>query len=243
MKNINFSKLFTRSSKEFALFPLDKAGWPEEWGTVYYKDYPRMPKVSFSQDEKPRADLFSLIEERKSQRNFSKEPITLRELSHLLYYSAGVIATPDGYYKRAHPSGGGRYPIETYLIVNRDTELKNGLYHYNPKSHSLDVLWEHDFIREEMDALIVAGDGWAKEAPFLIIMTATFWRSQNKYGERGLRFALLEAGHIGQNFLLAGTALGLRLCPTGGTLDYGVEKLLDIDGQTEGVVYAIAVGK
>jgi SagB-type dehydrogenase family enzyme len=74
-------------------------------------------------------------------------------------------------------------------------------------------------------------------------MTDVFWRNQNKYGERGYRYILLEAGHIGQNIYLVSEALGLKCCALGGTRDENLEELVDIDGVTESVVYALAVGK
>ncbi len=245
MEKINFAKLFSRSSKKLEPFPTDWSLWPEEWKTVYYKSYSRMPKIVLPKANGNSADIFSTIEKRKSQRSFSSETITLEELSNLLYFSAGVLSDPSeqGPYHRAHPSGGARYPLEIYLIVNSRCELKNGIYHYNPKAHSLDSLLPREFLEEEMSELIAEGDSWARKAPILIIFSGIFWRSGNKYGDRGLRFLLIEAGHVGQNFLLVGTALGLKLCPVGGTLDYGVEKVLDIDGETEGVIYAIAIGK
>ena len=76
-----------------------------------------------------------------------------------------------------------------------------------------------------------------------IIMTAVFDRSQMKYGERGYRYMLIEAGHVGQNFCLTAEALGLKCSALGGTHDEPIERLLDIDGVTESVMYALAIGK
>ena len=73
-------------------------------------------------------------------------------------------------------------------------------------------------------------------------MTAVFSRNQMKYGERGYRYVLLEAGHIGQNMYLNAAALSLKCCALGGTIDSKLEKFLDIDGITESVVYAVAFG-
>ena len=73
-------------------------------------------------------------------------------------------------------------------------------------------------------------------------MTAVFSRTQNKYGERGYRYVLLEAGHVGQNLALAAEALGLRCAPLAGTRDETIETLLDIDGVTESLVYTLVFG-
>ena len=74
-------------------------------------------------------------------------------------------------------------------------------------------------------------------------MTSQFERTQMKYGERGYRYILLEAGHIGQNICLVSETLGLKCCALGGTMDKNLEELLDIDGETESVVYGFAIGK
>ncbi len=148
----------------------------------------------------------------------------------------------NGQKRRAQPSGGARFPIEVYPIVFRSGEdLKSGLYHYNVKAHKLDVLWDREFQDQELDQLFTYP--WAKDAGLALIMTAVFWRTQNKYRERGYRFVLLEAGHIGQNVYLIAGALGLKCCALAGTRDENLEKLIDIDGVTESAVYALAIGE
>jgi SagB-type dehydrogenase family enzyme len=69
-----------------------------------------------------------------------------------------------------------------------------------------------------------------------------FWRTRFKYGQRGYRFTLLEAGHVGQNLVLAATALGLGSVAVGGFFDCRVEELLSVDGVNESALYAVAVG-
>jgi SagB-type dehydrogenase family enzyme len=70
-----------------------------------------------------------------------------------------------------------------------------------------------------------------------------FWRSRFKYGLRGYRFTLLEAGHLVQNVLLSCTALGLAAVPIGGFYDRPVDELLGVDGVNESVVYAVSLGR
>ena len=74
------------------------------------------------------------------------------------------------------------------------------------------------------------------------MISAVFWRSRFKYGQRAYRFALLEAGHVGQSFVLAATALGLTTCPVGGFYDRRVDAFLGIDGLYEASVYLLPVG-
>ena len=148
----------------------------------------------------------------------------------------------EGRERRAQASGGARFPIEVYPIVFRSSgELPAGLYHYNVKEHKLGVLLEQEFEDRDIDKLFTYP--WVKDAAIGIVMTAVFWRNQNKYGERGYRYVLIEAGHIGQNMYLVSEALGLKCCALGGTRDENLETLIDIDGETESVVYGLALGR
>ena len=240
--NADFSRVFHQSSKKLRSLPEDPNKWPDEWKTTYYKSYPRLPKIDLDDDPQS-ADFFDLIKKRQSQRDFTRVLISKRELSLILKYSCGNIGPiDDGRHRRAQPSGGGRFPIEIYPIVFRPSKnLKAGLYHYNVKDHVLDVLWDREFSDEDIGQIFTYP--WVKDAAVGIVMTSVFWRNQNKYGERGYRYILLEAGHIGQNLYLVSEALGLKCCALGGTRDENLEKLIDIDGVTESVVYAIAIGK
>jgi len=148
----------------------------------------------------------------------------------------------NGSFRRVQPSGGARFPIETYIIVFRSgSELQQGLYHYDVKNHQLDILWDRAFNNQDIDELFTYL--WVKDAAIGLVMTAVFERTQEEYGERGYRYILLEAGHLGQNVYLISEALGLKCCALGGTRDENLEKLIDIDGVTESLVYALAIGK
>ena len=114
-------------------------------------------------------------------------------------------------------------------------------YHYDVKDHQLTVLWGHEFSDEEI--LQYFTYPWIKDAGFLVVLTAVFDRTTMKYGDRGYRYILLEAGHIGQNLVNTSTLLNLKVCPLGGTRDEALETLLCIDGITESVVYGLAIGK
>ena len=251
----DFSELFHQSSKDHSkghppISP-NPAEWPEEWKTTYYKTYTRLPKIALS-DHPPKADFFDVVRIRESRRDFTRGAIIkTQELSLLLKYSCGITNKLDEQrFRRAQASGGARFPIEVYPIVFRPStnsgqapgdDLKAGLYHYNVKDHALDVLWEREFSDKDIGEIFTYP--WVKDAAVGIVMTAIFWKNRNKYGERGYRYILMEAGHIGQNMYLVSSALNLKCCALGGTRDENVEKLLDIDGVTESVVYALAIGK
>lgn len=235
--------LFHQSSKNQAsgvqpAFFGPESQWPEEWKTIYYKEYPGMTQIKLA-DDSPRAEFSELIEKRRSGRTFDGTPMTIGSLSALLRYSCGLLDEQSG--SRAQPSGGARYPIEMYPVVLKGTEaMPAGIYHYNVKAHALDVLEQKDFSATEIGEIITYP--FAQRASCVMILTAVFSRNQMKYGERGYRYILLEAGHIGQNLYLAAGALGLGCCGLGGTRDEAVEHMLEIDGIGESIVYGLVIG-
>jgi SagB-type dehydrogenase family enzyme len=245
----SYSKLFHEISKENLgnggnPIPPNDVDWPEEWTTTYYKDYPRFPKIVLddSAASAPHADLLEMIRNRRSARNFRGMPADKEMLSLILKYSCGITNNddPEINARRAQPSGGARYPIEVYpLVFKGSPEVPAGLYHYNVAAHALDVLWERPFSEADIQSLFMYP--YVKEASFALIMTAVFARTQMKYAERGYRYILIEAGHIGQNIYLTAGAAGLA-CTASGTWDRNLEKLIDIDGLTESPVYSLVVG-
>lgn len=248
-KRPEFAQIYHQSSKNpftgHELVPPNYDNWPEEWKTTYYKTYPRLPKIQLPQTTYS-ADLFKTIAARKTRRSFRGEPLTIDQYSALFQYGTGIVRpedkTEDGRSFRAIPSAGTRFPIETYAaIFHGNEDIRPGLYHYNIKNHQLVRLWDRVFTAEDARKLVRAP--WIGNAAVLVLHTAVFWRTQVKYGERGYRYVLIEAGHIAQNMHLVAEALHIKCCALGGTNDPEIEKLLDIDGNTESLVYAAAYGR
>lgn len=223
----------------------DPSTWPKEWTTKYYKEYPRFPHVDLPSPAKD-GELFSLISSRCSQRDFSGTPLSLNEVSSLLKYSCGEFeyTTPDNEVgkHRAQPSGGARYPVEMYAFVfNGSEDLKEGIYHYNVKKHSLEAIL-HNAEKTLLKDRIVISE-WSQKASVLFVMTGTFWRTEMKYRGRGSWYTYLEAGHIAQNIHLVSEKLGLKSVGLGGIFDDTIEQLLSIDPKIEAPLHAVAVGK
>lgn len=219
--------------------------WPDEWKTTYYKSYPRFPTITLP-DTTYESDLFTCLRKRETRRDFSGASLSPEEYSALLQYGTGIVPgaerSPDGRFRRAHPSAGIRFPIETYAVVfHGDEQIPSGLYHYDIRHHRLVSLWDQQLSAADAPSFMRAP--WIDNAAVMLVHTAVFWRTQFKYGERGYRYALIEAGHISQNMHLVAEALGIKCCALGGTNDTEIEKLLDIDGNTESIVYATALGK
>lgn len=218
---------------------LDPKKWPESWKVVYYKAYSRFPEYILPP---PSINLGSSLQEalvrRQSKRRFSDIPLTHKQLSNLLYYSAGIknIRFPNQI-GRFYPSGGARYPMELY-VLSLNSAIPKGIYHYYLKNHSLERLQ----LVDKFPLLQYFGQKWVSQASCVLLLTAVFKRTTIKYGDRGYRHILVEAGHLGQNIYLLSSALNINCCALGGYVDYKLNDLLNIDTSEEVVIYALAIG-
>jgi SagB-type dehydrogenase family enzyme len=151
--------------------------------------------------------LEKAIKSRRTIRSFASRPISLNNLSQLLWAAQGLIET--GGFRRSVPSGGALYPIDVYALVGEGgvQGIESGVYHYKPRTHEITVVKEGDLRRELAKAAL--GQMWMAAAPVNLIVTAEYKRSSSKYGERGVRYSMIEAGHVGQNIFLQAEALGL----------------------------------
>jgi SagB-type dehydrogenase family enzyme len=183
--------------------------------------------------------LTALLRARRSGREFGDAGLPLGALATLLHCAYGAVST-DAPPRRTVPSGGALYPLELYVVATRVEALREGIYHYDPLGHGLEVL-ELAAVGARLAELHLYPE--LAPAPVLLALTGVFGRSRFKYGLRGYRFTLLEAGHVVQNVVLAATALELTAIPIAGVDDRELERLLRVDGVDESVVYCAAVGR
>lgn len=181
------------------------------------------------------------IQRRRSVREYSGRSMTLDELSRLLYYTGGINAERWGNRLRAAPSAGALYPIEIYAVLHRVDGIEPGLYHYAVRDHGLELLRAGD-LRGEITRHGLMQE-FLGEGNLVLVLTAIFQRLRWKYQARAYRYALLEAGHLGQNAYLAATSMGMGACAVGSFLDDGLNGLLGIDGKDEAAVHMLSVGK
>lgn len=210
------------------------------------KRHGNRPALALPAPALPRVLLADAIRERRSGRSFAETELALADLATLLHAAYGVThrsALPDGRHGqplRAVPSGGALYPLELYVLAQRVAHVDRGLWHYDPLRHVLERLP----LRSTHDpAVLGAYPELLEPAAAVVLVTAMFWRTRFKYALRGYRFALLEAGHLAQNLLLAAAALRLAAVPVGGVYDARVEQLLGVDGVDESLVYVLSVGR
>ena len=179
---------------------------------------------------------------RRSARRFGTGELRLEALATVLRCAYGSDDDRDTSYPRPFrviPSGGALYPLEVYVVATRVAGLPPGLYHYCCETDELAHLTSGE--GDDFAACMVQRDLF-HEAAAAILISAIFFRSTFKYGDRGYRFVLIEAGHLGQNVLLAAGELGLAAVPVGGFLDRQLDAQLDLDGIQESVVYALLLG-
>lgn len=191
------------------------------------------------------AGLSEAIARRCSVRDFASEPLDLASLSTLLHWAAGRLEpVPLGameLLRRPAPSAGGMYALEAYVIARNVAAVAPGIYHYQPAGHGLEEVRGVVPPRALSDYLFM-GQPYATAAPVTIVLTAVFNRSLKKYRERGYRYLLIEAGHVGQNLMLCAAGLGLGTCGLGGFFDVELAQLLKLDVARELPLYAIACG-
>lgn len=198
-----------------------------------------LPAVRLPEPEPARESLDALVAARRSTRKYSEAPLPLAQLSTLLRAGYGVTGALGSQPFRAVPSGGALYPLELYVAAQHVEELEPALYHFDPLRAVLERV--RPLGSNELAGLTPYDELLVPSAAVTMI-SAVFWRARFKYGSRAYRFALLEAGHVSQNFLLAATALGLAACPLGGFYDRRVDAFLGVDGLYEASLYLLPVG-
>jgi SagB-type dehydrogenase family enzyme len=225
-----------------APFPISE--WPKEWLTVYYKAYPRFPRVELPIPSTNRSvSLEDMLARRTARREFdASQPLTLEEVSFLLRGIGQVEETLAGRQdlRRSYPSAGGRYPLEAYVVPLRVNGLKPAVHHYHVRTHSLEQLWS--FSQDEFEQCFM-NDEWCQSAGLAVFLAASYRRTSMKYRNRAYRYCLLEAGHAAQNMLLLAEAKNLGACPYGGFCDEPVMRLLDLNPGEELPLYALFFGK
>lgn len=178
------------------------------------------------------------LAKRRSIRSYSPEPLSLSQLSQILWSAQGLTR---GRFRTA-PSAGATYPLEIYVVIGEDgvIDLKAGIYHYEVQNHSLALRQEGD-VREELCRAALNQD-FIRQAPVSIIIAAIYRRTCDHYGRRGERYVHMEVGHVGQNIHLQAEALGLGTVAVGAFEDERVRKILGLEEEIK-PLYIMPIGK
>lgn len=216
---------------------------PDENNTRYDHAGTALPKP-------PRArGIEAVLEMRKTSRNFYDEPVSLAEVSQLLYYSLGFIGAkhsiennglPDSFrYRRASPSGGGLNATEGYLYAGNVSGLARGIYYYDPHQHSLHL---HATDLPSLGSLL-SGQHFIDTIPMGVFLTSRLDKLWWKYPHsRAYRMALVEVGHVAQTFQIAATNYGLETWLTGAITESALEPLLGLPNKAEQVMFFVGAG-
>lgn len=191
----------------------------------------------------PDLDLTWAIHHRRSHRHFQTEPLTVEEVSFLLWATQGIQEKrAPGTARRTVPSAGCRHALETYLCVLNVAGLKTGMYRYLPMEHQLLLEFGEEHLAEKIVAATL-GQSFIGRAAATFIWTAVPYRMEWRYHIAAHKVILLDAGHVCQNLYLACAAIGAGTCAIAAYNQELVDRLLRVDGQDEFVIYLAPVGK
>ncbi len=209
------------------------------------KQYPRARQIPLAAP-KIESEFPRVLLQRRTWRQFQRRRVPLRTLGELLWLAGRVqrwvrVAGIGRFALKTSPSGGAIHAIEIYVLALRIEGLAPGIYHYAADRHRLELLKRNVTPRHVTRYL--PAQPWYEDAAAIFLMTARFPRSQWKYSfARSYRAVLLDAGHLGQTFLLAATWLGLAPFCSMALADTVLERDLGVDGVTESAIFAAGFG-
>ena len=189
-------------------------------------------------------DIHKCILDRKSHREYTEEPLSLEELSYLLWATQGVKDIRGDNYATVRPvaSTGARHPFETYLAIQNVKGLKSGVYRYLALEHKLLFLWEEKNILEKITSGTL-DQKFAGTAAVNFIWSCLPYRGEWRYDKLAHKVMLIDAGHVCHGLYIACESLGLGTCAIAAYDQNLMDDLVKVDGKDEFVVYMASVGK
>ncbi len=184
----------------------------------------------------PSVMLEETLRLRRSEREYTGDPLTAEEVSVLLW-AAGGWTVGGGC---TIPSAGGIYPLRLYAVCGDVVGVPIGVYRYLPDRHVLAPHLPAD-VRGRL-ARASLEQPWVGECAFLLAVAALPAMTAARYGGRGMRYVLIEAGHAAQNVYLAAAALGLGTVAVGAFEDDVVASVLEL-AEGEIPLYLLPVGR
>lgn len=231
-----------------------------QWGTLMSKvDHERQVRLQKLPEQHDRSESIDLPEpstdsetsieaamaNRRSRRKYQDSPLTLQEVSQVLWAAYGITKKVDhpnlrGGFKTA-PSAGATYPLEIYLAAWRVQGLETGIYLYEPDGHKLIPVKMGDHHDGLADACW--NQTWVRDAPASLVYSALYSRTTNVYGDRGReRYVPMDLGHSAQNVYLQVESLGMGTVAVGAFDDFAL-KILTGMTRVEEPLYMMPLGK
>ena len=168
---------------------------------------------------------------RRSVRDYTKDSLTIDQISQLLWAAQGITAKWGG---RTAPSAGALYPLEIYLVTGEIKGIEPGLYHYDPGEHAISQRKAGDLRKKVTQASLYQDE--ILKAPATLIITAVYERTAKKYGERSTRYVHMEVGFAGENIYLQAESLNLGTVFIGAFDDDEVKRALGIEEEPLGIM-------
>jgi SagB-type dehydrogenase family enzyme len=177
-----------------------------------------LPRVKFT----GKTSVEEALYKRRSIRHFLDKTISLPEISRVLWAAQGINAK---YGKRTAPSAGATYPLEIYLNVSNVESLSPGIYRYYMAKHALYKLIQED--QKSAFTSAALGQSFIEQAAAIIIITAIFERTTNRYGKRGIQYIHQEAGAAAQNIHLQVVSLNIGTVMVGAFHEDRVKEIMN----------------
>jgi SagB-type dehydrogenase family enzyme len=188
-------------------------------------------------------DFEMAVRRRQSRRRFLNSPLSLDELSFLLWATQGIRQRLDrGTALRTVPSAGARHALETNLCVQNVVGLAAGFYRYLPLEHRLQFEFQEEDTNDKL-ARAAFGQSFVADAAVTFIWTTIPYRMEWRYGLAAHKVIALDAGHVCQNLYLACEAIGAGTCAVAAYDQELMDRLLRVDGNDEFTIYLAPVGK
>jgi SagB-type dehydrogenase family enzyme len=208
----------------------------------YPLDAPRISLLIEDWEKKFDLSLVSAMENRKSRRKYTEEPLSIEEISFLLWATQGIRFNAGKYAFRNVPSAGCRHALETYLAVFNIEGIEQGVYRYLPLSHELLFEFKEQNLKKKI-IKATFGQLFAGQSAVTFIWTTIPYRMEWRYGMDSHKVIALDAGHVGQNMYLACEAINAGICTIGAYDQEYLDDLLRLDGKNEFAIYLAPVGK
>ncbi|MCG3217494.1 MAG: SagB family peptide dehydrogenase [Candidatus Heimdallarchaeota archaeon] len=215
---------------------------------LFQKDYPEDAELIdlISPDDFTigSAPFIDLVNSRKSRRKYTKDPLSLEELSFLLWSSQGVkrvIKSGHGVI-RTVPSSGAKSPFETYLVINRVEGLKAGLYRYISFEHKLMFIKEIEDAENQLGELSY-GQKFVGRGAVVFCWIAVPYRTEWRYTILSHKFIAVDLGIVCQNLYMACEALKLGTVAIGYYEQEKIDELFELNVDDELTVLLAPVGK
>ncbi|RDE11692.1 MAG: thioester oxidase [Candidatus Thorarchaeota archaeon] len=191
-----------------------------------------------------KAPFLDLVNSRESRRKYTSDPLTLEELSFLLWSTQGVkkVLKSGRGVRRTVPSAGAKSPLETYLVINRVEGLEPGLYRYISFSHQLLFIKRIDNAEERMGKLAF-DQKFVGTAPVIFCWTAVPYRTEWRYTILSHKFIAVDLGIVCQSLYMSCEAINLGTVAIGYYEQGKLDELLDLDTDEEFVVLLAPVGR